>query len=264
MLPARACQRLAALSLLQLRAHLQRPHRHAAGAAPAQRQMARLPGRLARFANGARGGQAGRRTPQHSVSLAPPLPRTGQARPARTIDGHRRSRRAIFARIAERLAHARPQGAQAWRPGKPSRHFPRARLYSGGARSQWCDGRRRHRTWRLEASPVDRTLATQTRSPGIARHRCQRCLSGFRANASHCAPMGQPERGTTGAQKHRRRHPCTKRECLPQPIRAWLARFHGVVSNRLPNYLGWRWALDGERITSVEQLLRIAFGVINR
>jgi len=37
-----------------------------------------------------------------------------------------------------------------------------------------------------------------------------------------------------------------------------------VVSNRLPNYLGWRWALDGERITSVEQLLRIAFGVINR
>jgi len=47
-------------------------------------------------------------------------------------------------------------------------------------------------------------------------------------------------------------------------FRAWLARFHGVASHRLPNYLGWRWALDGERITSVEQLLRIAFGVINR
>jgi len=47
-------------------------------------------------------------------------------------------------------------------------------------------------------------------------------------------------------------------------FRAWLARFHGVASHRLPNYLGWRWALDGGRIASVEQLLRIAFGVINR
>jgi len=44
---------------------------------------------------------------------------------------------------------------------------------------------------------------------------------------------------------------------------AWLARFHGVASHRLPNYLGWRWALDAERVTSVEQLLRIAFGLIN-
>jgi len=47
-------------------------------------------------------------------------------------------------------------------------------------------------------------------------------------------------------------------------LREWLARFHGVASHRLPNYLGWRWALDGERVTSIEQLLRIAFGVINR
>ena len=45
-------------------------------------------------------------------------------------------------------------------------------------------------------------------------------------------------------------------------FRQWLARFHGVASHRLPNYLGWRWALDGGRINSVEQLLRIAFGVI--
>jgi len=47
-------------------------------------------------------------------------------------------------------------------------------------------------------------------------------------------------------------------------FKGWLARFHGVASRRLPNYLGWRWALDGGRVTSVEQLLRIAFGVINR
>jgi len=44
----------------------------------------------------------------------------------------------------------------------------------------------------------------------------------------------------------------------------WLALFHGVASRWLPNYLGWHWALDGGRVTSVEQLLRISFGVINR
>ncbi|WP_314443053.1 IS1595 family transposase [Massilia timonae] len=47
-------------------------------------------------------------------------------------------------------------------------------------------------------------------------------------------------------------------------FKEWLARFHGVASRWLPNYLGWQWALDGGRVTSVEQLLRIAFGVINR
>jgi len=46
-------------------------------------------------------------------------------------------------------------------------------------------------------------------------------------------------------------------------FKEWLARFHGVASRWLPNYLGWHWAIDGGRVTSVEQLLRIAFGVIN-
>ena len=47
-------------------------------------------------------------------------------------------------------------------------------------------------------------------------------------------------------------------------FKEWLARFHGVASWRLPNYLGWLWALDGGRVTSVEQLLRIAIGFIPR
>ena len=47
-------------------------------------------------------------------------------------------------------------------------------------------------------------------------------------------------------------------------FKGWLARFHGVASRWLPNYLGWNWALDGGRVTSVEQLLRSAFWVINR
>ena len=46
-------------------------------------------------------------------------------------------------------------------------------------------------------------------------------------------------------------------------LREWIARFHGVASRYLPNYLGWRRALDGQRIASVEQLLRIAIKPVN-
>jgi transposase-like protein len=48
-----------------------------------------------------------------------------------------------------------------------------------------------------------------------------------------------------------------------QRFRQWLSRFRGVASRYLPNYLGWRWALDGGRITAAEQLLRIAIKVIH-
>jgi len=47
-------------------------------------------------------------------------------------------------------------------------------------------------------------------------------------------------------------------------LRQWLSHFRGVASRYLPNYLGWRWALDGERITTAEQWLRIATGAINK
>ncbi|WP_020654257.1 IS1595 family transposase [Massilia niastensis] len=46
-------------------------------------------------------------------------------------------------------------------------------------------------------------------------------------------------------------------------FREWLARFHGVASRYLPNYLGWQWALDGGRISSAEQLLRAAIGLFH-
>jgi len=49
-----------------------------------------------------------------------------------------------------------------------------------------------------------------------------------------------------------------------QRFKAWLRGFRGVASCYLPNYLGWRWALDGERIFAPEQVLGIAISVINR
>ena len=48
-----------------------------------------------------------------------------------------------------------------------------------------------------------------------------------------------------------------------QRFRSWLARFHGVASRYLPNYLGWLWALDGERIASSERLLRAAVRIFH-
>ena len=47
-------------------------------------------------------------------------------------------------------------------------------------------------------------------------------------------------------------------------FKQWLRRFNGVASRYLPNYLGWRWALDGGRISSAEKLLRSALGAIPR
>jgi transposase-like protein len=43
-------------------------------------------------------------------------------------------------------------------------------------------------------------------------------------------------------------------------FKEWLRRFHGVASHYLPNYLGWRWAVDGKRIDSPQMLLRSALG----
>ena len=46
-------------------------------------------------------------------------------------------------------------------------------------------------------------------------------------------------------------------------FRQWLARLHGVASHYLPNYLGWQWALDGERIATPERFLRATIGLFH-
>jgi len=47
-------------------------------------------------------------------------------------------------------------------------------------------------------------------------------------------------------------------------LRGWLQPFRGVASRYLTNYLGWRWALDGQRIKTPESLLRIAIGAAHQ
>jgi transposase-like protein len=46
-------------------------------------------------------------------------------------------------------------------------------------------------------------------------------------------------------------------------LRDWLMRFHGVASRYLPNYLGWRRALDGGQVASAEALLQLAIKPIH-
>lgn len=46
-------------------------------------------------------------------------------------------------------------------------------------------------------------------------------------------------------------------------FRQWLDRFHGVATHYLPNYLGWQWALDAQRINSPDVFLRTAMGVFH-
>jgi transposase-like protein len=44
-------------------------------------------------------------------------------------------------------------------------------------------------------------------------------------------------------------------------FKGWLHHFRGVATRYLDNYLGWRWAIDLERISSAERFLRAALGV---
>jgi hypothetical protein len=41
-------------------------------------------------------------------------------------------------------------------------------------------------------------------------------------------------------------------------MRRWLGHFCGVASRYLANYCGWRWAIDGTRISTPNAFLRIA------
>ena len=43
----------------------------------------------------------------------------------------------------------------------------------------------------------------------------------------------------------------------------WRHHFNGVATRDLPNYLGWRRAIDGNRISNAEQFLAAALGQTN-
>ena len=44
-------------------------------------------------------------------------------------------------------------------------------------------------------------------------------------------------------------------------LHQWITRFHGVAIHYLPNYLGWRRAIDTGRLKAPHALLLAAVGV---
>jgi transposase-like protein len=44
----------------------------------------------------------------------------------------------------------------------------------------------------------------------------------------------------------------------------WLGHFNGVATRYLENYLGWRWAIDMDRIATAERMFRAALGAPSR
>lgn len=44
-------------------------------------------------------------------------------------------------------------------------------------------------------------------------------------------------------------------------FRGWMGKFHGIATHYLPNYLGWRRALDTKRLDTPEILLNASLGV---
>jgi transposase-like protein len=46
-------------------------------------------------------------------------------------------------------------------------------------------------------------------------------------------------------------------------FKTWLRHFNGVATRYLENYLGWRWAIDKQRIDTADGFLRAALGVFH-
>jgi hypothetical protein len=46
-------------------------------------------------------------------------------------------------------------------------------------------------------------------------------------------------------------------------FKTWLRHFNGAATRYLENYLGWRWAIDLDRIRTAERFLRAALGQFN-
>jgi hypothetical protein len=95
-----------------LRTHVQRSHRHAAGAAAPSRGLARVCPRARRSRQSQEGSCALRYRSHHLVPLAPPLPEGAEGRQAKDGRGHRRGRRDFLPVVGQGLAQASRAGAE--------------------------------------------------------------------------------------------------------------------------------------------------------
>jgi two-component system NtrC family sensor kinase len=105
-------ERHEALQMQGLRAHLQRPHRHAIGPLAEAREVARVRPRDRRRAEPEEGRQACRRASGHVVSLAAPVPGDLQAREGNGRHRHRGGRRDLHPQVSQGIEAARWPSAE--------------------------------------------------------------------------------------------------------------------------------------------------------
>lgn len=74
------------------------------------------------------------------------------------------------------------------------------------------------------------------------------------ANIAHCTVNSRQHRGLDGAIHLQNVNAYHGR------FKDWLHHFRGVATKYLENYLGWRWAIDLDRISNAADFLRAALG----
>jgi len=124
--------------------------------------------------------------------------------------------------------------------------------------------RRCHRPGGLARIPVDPAPAAQAGYAGTAGDRRACRLSGVCQAPRHRARGGQCQRRRAVAPRYAGGDPCPECQRLSHSLETMADAIRDVASRYLSNYLGWRWALDGNRISTVEQLLSSAISFIHR
>jgi len=127
--------------------------------------------------------------------------------------------------------------------------------------ARFCD-----RKWTCNNRSATRAFAADTGQRRLAGHRCQRVVPGFCKEDRQCARLRRSARLRAGIRvvEHARGAIHVQNvNGYHSRFHVWLRHFRGVATRYLPNYLGWRWAIDQQRIHSSETLLKAAIGVFH-
>jgi hypothetical protein len=181
-----------------------------------------------------------RRSSDDRFSLASPVSRIACDGQAASADRHRRGRRDLPPRILQgppvRFA---PQAAQTWRIGETSRPLSGKHSRSYRARSQGRDLRRRLASGRQR---LDRRALA-----GVVTCENHLVCDGGRALAAFARKAKIPLHAVPAPGKPTAEAPhlhINNVNAYHGRLKQWLNRFNGVATKNLPNYLGWRRALE--------------------
>ena len=191
--------------------------------------------------------------PTHGVPLAAPLSRLARVGQAMDADRNCRGGRDVYPGIVQRQAiRSSPPGAQARRQGGASGRILRKHSHPRRARPPRGHFRRRVAQCRPR---LDRCRARGRRHARKPVH--------LRRRPSHrrLRPQGEnprPCRARAGQAASEAPHiHINNVNAYHGRLKEWMRRFHGVATKNLPNYLGWRRALEawGDQATPKNWIL---------